>query len=42
MSRRKATPKEREAMHKTQPKRVLHVYGRTCNKKVMMTQEATS
>lgn len=37
--RRKATPKEREAMHKTQPKRVLHVYGPTCNKHRMITQE---
>lgn len=38
MGRRKATPKEREAMHKTQPKRVLRIYGRTCNKKKMATE----
>lgn len=37
MPKKKATPKEREAMHKTQPKRVMHVTGPSCNRRRMTT-----
>lgn len=39
MPKKKATPKEREAMHKTQPKRVMRVTGPSCNRRHMTMVE---